>query len=397
MRWLRDRIPAWRRNQHPEEPVPEPPVQKPAAPGFERPRLVLLVCDAAGPASYQLHSFEDEAEAAAFVQHWFPSDSDNGVIAFWASHKEPEVGASERAAEVVVLVRDETMPKTVIPFSFAGMDLAQSWVARESDRELNTDQLLMYWAVPTRISHDQWGQVHLWPSEPPALRPQGRLATPTKPVFEPNPRSRRGQARVPVNEEAPSEERLALPDELLASIEADETAQALDTPAEAVAAAEETQEPLTEEPAEVETVAELLPETPAEAVAAAEEAQEPPMEEPAEVETVAELLPETPAEAVAAAEEAQEPPAGVPATFEEMAADLLPEMPVEASAATDEAPPVDEVPGVDEKPARPRTAKPRTGNKAFDAAEEIEELLGRRRWEQREGPFRGFGSPPGKF
>src|SRR3972149_8116217 len=121
------------------------------------------------------------------------------------------------------------MPKTVIPFSFAGMDMAQSWVARESDRELNTDQLLMYWAVPVRISHDQWGRVHLWPSEPTALRPQGRLATPRKSVFEPNPRSRRGQARAPGNEEAPFEERRALPDELLASIEIEETAQAMDT------------------------------------------------------------------------------------------------------------------------------------------------------------------------
>ncbi len=360
MRWLRDRISGWRRNQRPEEPaaeqpVPEPPVQKAAAPGFERPRLVLLVHDAAGPASYQLHSFEDEAEAAAFVQFWFPSDSDHGVIAFWASHKEPEVGAGERAAEVVVLVRDETMPKTVCPFSFAGMDLAQSWVARESDRGLNTDQLLMYWAVAARISHDHWGRVHLWPSEPPALRPQGRLATPTKPVFKPNPRSRRGRARAPENEEAPSEERLALPDELLASIEAEETAQAMDTPAEAVAAAEETQEPPAEEPAEVETVAELLPETAAEA---AEEAQEPPAEEPAEVDAVVELLPE---------------------------------MPAEASAATDEAPPAGDEPVTFEE------AEPESDDEAFEPCEEIDGLLRRRRWEQREGPFRGFGSPPGKF
>jgi len=364
MRWLRDRIPGWRRNQRPEEPaaeqpVPEPPVQKPAAPGFERPRLVLLVRDAAGPASYQLHSFEDEAEAAAFVQLWFPSDSDHGVIAFWASHKEPEVRAGERAVEVVVLVRDETRPKTVCPFSFAGMDLAQSWVARESDRELNTDQLLMYWAVPARISHDQWGRVHLWPSEPPTLRPQGRLATPTKPVFEPNPRSRRGEARAPENEEAPFEERLALPDKLLASIEVEETAQAMETPAEAVAAAEE--------------------------------AQEPPAEEPAEVETVAELLVETPAETVAAAWDAQEPPAEEPATFEEMAADLLPETPAETSAATDETPPAGEEPVAFEK------AEPESDGEAFEPCDETDELLRRRRWEQRQGPFRGFGSPPGKF
>jgi len=367
MSWLRNRIPGWRRNQRPEEPVaeqlvPEPPVQKPAAPGFERPRLVLLVRDAAGPASYQLHSFEDEAEAAAFVQLWFPSDSDHGVIAFWASHKEPEVRAGERAVEVVVLVRDETRPKTVCPFSFAGMDLAQSWVARESDRELNTDQLLMYWAVPARISHDQWGRVHLWPSEPPTLRPQGRLATPTKPVFEPNPRSRRGEARAPENEEAPFEERLALPDKLLASIEVEETAQAMDTPAEAVAAAEEAPEPPAEEPAEVETVTELLPETPAEAVAAADDHAPPVGEVPATFEeTAAELLAETPAEAVSTAEEVQEPPAEGPAAFEE--------------------------------------AEPESDDEACEpySYEEIDRLLGRKRWERREGPFRGFGSPPGKF
>jgi hypothetical protein len=334
MRWLRDRIPGWRRNQRPEEPaaeqpvpeqpVPEQPVQKPAAPGFERPRLVLLVHDAAGPASYQLHSFEDEAEAAAFVQFWFPGDIDHGVIAFWASHKEPEVGAGERAVEVVVLVRDETRPKTVCPFSFADMDLAQSWVARESDRGLNADQLLMYWAVPARISRDHWGRVHLWPSEPPALRPQGRLATPTKPVFEPNPRSRRSQARASENEEAPFEERLALPDELLAPKEVEETAQAMDTPAEASA----------------------------------------------------------PDDAAQAGE--------VPATFEEMAADLLPETPAETSAAAD-------APPVDEEPAAFEEAEPESDDEAFEPCEEIDDLLRRRRWEQHEGPFRGFGSPPGKF
>ena len=360
MSWLRDRIPGWRRNQRPEEPaaeqlVPEPPVQKPAAPGFERPRLVLLVRDAAGPASYQLHSFEDEAEAAAFVQLWFPSDSDHGVIAFWASHKEPEVRAGERAVEVVVLVRDETRPKTVCPFSFAGMDLAQSWVARESDRGLNTDQLLMYWAVPARISRDHWGRVHLWPSQPPALRPRGRLATPTKPVFHPNPTSTRptearapeNEARAPDNAEAPPfQERLALPDDL-PSIELEETAQAVVSPTEAIGAREEAQEPPAEEPAEVETAAELLTDTPPEA----------PAVEPAEVEMAPELLPETPAEA----------------------------------------PAVDEAPLIDEKPAAFEEPEPESDNEVVDPYDESDGLLPGKRWKQREGPFRGFGSPPGKF
>ncbi|MDP2675278.1 MAG: hypothetical protein Q8Q00_10270 [Dehalococcoidia bacterium] len=402
MRWLRDRIHGRRRNQRPEQPAaeqpsPEPPVQPTAAPNFERPRLVLLVRDAAGPASYQLHSFEDEAEAASFVQFWFPGDVAHGVIAFWASHKEPEVETGERPAEVVVLVRDETRPKTVCPFSFAGMDLAQSWVVRESDRGLNTDQLLMYWAVPTRISRDHWGRVHLWPSEPPALRPHGRratltapafqqkptpatptetgVATPTKPVFEPNPQSRRSLARAPENEEAPFEERRLPADELLAAIEVEETAQAMDRPAEPVAAAEEEeQEPTAEEPAEAETTVELLPETPPEA-SVADMAQGPPALEPAAVETAAELLTDTPPET----------PAVEPAKVE-TAPEVLPETP-----------PVDEVPGVDEKPAAFKEPEPESDNEVFDPYDEIDELLRRGRWEQREGPFRGFGSPPGKF
>ena len=403
MRWLRDRMPGRRRNQRPEQPaaqqpVPEPPVQKPAAPGFERPRLVLLVRDAAGPASYQLHSFENEAEAASFVQFWFPGDVAHGVIAFWASHKEPEVETDERPAEVVVLVRDETSSKSVCPFSFAGMDLAQSWVARESDRglELHPDHVLIYWAVPARISRDHWGRVHFWPSEPPALRPHGRratltapafqqkptpapptetgVATPTKSVFEPNPQPRRSLARAPENEEAAFGERRVPADELLTAIEVEETAQVMDRPAEPVAAAEEAQEPAAAEPAEAETTVELFPETPPEA-SVADMAQEPPALEPAEVETAAELLTDTPPET----------PAVEPAQVE-TAWELLPETP-----------PVDEVPRVDDKPARPRTANPRKGNNPFDADEEIEELLRRSGWEQREGPFRGFGSPPGKF
>jgi hypothetical protein len=340
MRWLRDRIHGRRRNQRPEQPagerpVPETPAQKPPASDSGRPRLVLLVRDAAGPASYHLHSFEDEPEAASFMQFWFPGGVEHGVIAFWASHREPEVRAGDTPAEVVVLVRDESRSKTVCPFSFADIDLAQSWVARESDRGLNLhpDHVLIFWAVSTRISRDHWGQVHLWPSEPPAPRPNGRLATLTEPAFQHKPTPAQptpappAETRAPKHDEAPFEEPLALPDELLASIEAEEAGQAVDTPAE--------------EPVEVEA-AELPPEAPSEARA--------------EVET-AELPPETPAEA----------------------------------------PTVDEAPRAAEKPARPRTAKPNKGKMPFDPDEEVDELLRHSRWEQHEGPFQGFGSPPGKF
>jgi len=387
MRWLRDRIHGGRRNQRPDEPAGEPPVpvtpvQKAPAPDSGRPRLVLLVRDAAGPASYQLHSFEDESEAASFVQFWFPGDADHGVIAFWASHREPEVMAGERPAEVVVLVRDETRSKSVCPFSFAGMDLAQSWIARESDRglELHPDHVLMFWAVPARISRDHWGQVHLWPSEPPAPRSNGRRATLTKPVFQPKPESPPPtRARAPEHRRAPFEQQLELPAELQASIE------------EAVTAAEVAPQPPAEEPAE------LLAETPAGVFAPAQEAREPAAQEPATPEEAADPLAETPAGVFALAEEAWEPPAQEPAEVETAAelrpetAVALPETPEESSATTDEALPAGEQPMTFEEAAS------WGDDEALEPCEETDNLLGRKRWKQREGPFRGFGSPPGKF
>jgi len=357
MWWLRSRIHRRRRNQRPEQPtgeqpVPETPARKPPEPDPGRPRLVLLVRDAAGPASYQLHSFEDEQEAASFVQFWFPGDFDHGVIAFWASHKEPEIRAGERPAEVVVLVRDETRSKTVCPFSFAGMDLAQSWVARESDRglDLHPDHVLIFWAVPARISRDHWGRVHLWPSEPPVPRPNGRLATLTQATFLRKPASAPPapapptETRTPTHKQAPFEQRLELPAELLAAPEIEEAEEAVDLPAPAAS----TEEPM---PAREEAVFEQRLELPAELLA------------PLEVEEAVQVV-DTPAE----------------------------------QAAEVEAPTVDVTPRVDEKkPAAPKKTKHRKGNEPLRSEEEIEELLHRSGWEKHEGPFRGFGSPPGKF
>jgi hypothetical protein len=381
MSWLRDRIPGWRRDQRPDEPAaeqpfPEPPVQKPAMPGFERTRLVLLVRDAAGPASYQLHSFEDEPEAAAFVQFWFSGAIEHGVIAFWASHDEPEIGSNDGPAEVVVLVRDETGPKTVYPFSFTDMDLAESWVEREEELGLNVDQLLVYWAVPARISRDHWSRVHLWPSEPPARKRRGRLATPPKPVFQEKPGPlQRPETRTAKRQAAPAEARPLFPDELPVSLEAGETVQAMDTPEEAVVASPEAPEP----PTAIEAASGPFvrnheeAQEPPEAVETAagpfarnhEEAQEPPeavetapgpfvrnLEEPPQTETAAELFSE-------AVEEAHEPPVEEPATFEE--------------------------------------AEPEDAGEPFDPYDESDRLLRHRRWQRHQGPFRGFGSPPGKF
>ena len=110
--------------------------------------------------------------------------------------------------------------------------------------------------------------------------------------------------------------------------------------------------------------------------------------EPPEVETAAELLPETPAETSAADNAAQAGEA--PATFEETMAELSPEMPAETSAADDAA-------QAGEAPATFEETEPVSDDEAFEPDEEIDNLLRRKRWKQRQGPFRGFGSPPGKF
>ena len=372
MGWLRDRIPGWRRDRRPvepsaEPPIPAPPTQKPAVPKREGPRLVLLVRDAAGPASYQLHTFEDEPEAAAFVQFWFPGDIEHGVIAFWASHEEPEIPSNDRPAEVVVLVRDETGPKTVYPFSFTDMDLAQAWVEREEDLGLNVDQLLIYWAVAARISRDHWDRVHLWPSEPPTVNRLGRLAMPIRPVFQSKPKPiRRGEDPATGRRAAPPEVRLPLPDELLASRDIGETAQ--DLPAAA------------EEPPASAAPAGPVFAPPTDAVAPAQAEQLPAMEEPPEVEAEEpEPLPETPIDPVTADE---------PAVF--AAEEPPPPAVSEASAAK-------EPPRVLKRSAPPRKTKPKKGKLPFDPEEESHRLLRRSGWEKREGPFRGFGSPPGKF
>ena len=362
MRWLRDRIRGRRGNPPPkpagEPPVPEPPAPEPAIPNFDRPRLVLLVHDAAGPATYQLHSFEDEAEAAAFVQFWFPGDIDHGVIAFWASHREPEVEAGERPAEVVVLIRGDNRPKTVYPFSFAGMDLARSWLTRESNRDLDPDQMLMYWAVPARISRDHWGRVHVWPSEPPALRRERRSGSQPKPPVQRQPQSPpRFEPWLPERKKQHPQQPLEL--------------QASQPPAETPAV--EASQPSAETPAET------LPPAAGEP-ALVDEPLEPPAETPVEASTVIVDEPlELPAEAPP--EEPPGLPFEAPTVFEE---------PAEERAAST-------LPPAGEKPAPPAKAKPRRKGLPLDPQDEPERLLGPSRWEQREGPFKGFGSPPGKF
>ncbi len=166
MKWLRTRIQWWRcREETADEQVERP-----------RPRLILLVHDASGPASYRLHTFADAQSAEGFVDFWFPTGFEHGILAFWAVDDEP---ASPRTSdttsdeEVVVLIQDADRREIVYPFSLPDMGLARAWIKKEATRGLNLRLVQMYRAVPARIRRDDRGRVRLTPREPrPSRQPE---------------------------------------------------------------------------------------------------------------------------------------------------------------------------------------------------------------------------------
>ena len=178
MKWLLAHILGWR--PRPEETVVERVGAESKSPACYYPRLVLLVHDAAGPAAYRLHTFEDAPSAAAFVQFWFRSQFEHGILAFWISHEEAAWQADsneERPSEAVILIRDEARPDIVYPFSYSDMGQAHSWIAMEATRGLDLGLVLLYWAVPVRIEIDGRGAVHFSPATPPMGRDRDETKT----------------------------------------------------------------------------------------------------------------------------------------------------------------------------------------------------------------------------
>lgn len=139
------------------------------------PPLFLLVRDASGLASLQLHSFEDTHAAREYIEFWFPERREGSVIAFWAFTREPETTVGLRA-EPTVLVRDVTRPGVVYPFSFLSLDEAYAFVQREMDRGIEGEAMLVYWAVSIRIAVDADGRVTLSPATPPPAKRPKELA-----------------------------------------------------------------------------------------------------------------------------------------------------------------------------------------------------------------------------
>lgn len=193
MKWLLDRI---RRRKHPHRETDEERAATEAAPpDSTQPRLMLLVHDASAPASYQLQTFEDASSAEEFIQFWYPPRTEHGVLAFWALHRKPVQwpgSSEERPAEVVILIRDGTRREIVYPYSLPNMEAARSWVMKEAATGLDLRLVLMYWAVPAKISRNRWDHVRITPAEPPSARRPALLRSST--VIVSKDESPRGEA-----------------------------------------------------------------------------------------------------------------------------------------------------------------------------------------------------------
>ncbi len=143
------------------------------------PPLMLLVCDAAGPAVRRLHTFGDAESAAQFIRFWYPPLHRRGIIAFWALPQRPEralchePGEDEgdgATGEAAVLIRDGKDPGLVCPFSFMDMEAALAFLREEAQRGLDMALVQMYWAVPVTIESPQPELICFNPATPPVVR-----------------------------------------------------------------------------------------------------------------------------------------------------------------------------------------------------------------------------------
>lgn len=173
MKWLRTRIQRWKRRH---EETTDEQAERPQQADSPGPRLILLVHDASGPASYRLHTFADAQSAEGFVDSWFPTGFEHGILAFWAVDDEPASPTTSDTTsdeEVVVLIQDADRREIVYPFSLPDMGLAHAWIKKEATRGLDLRLMQVYRAVPVRICRDDRGRVRLTPREPrPSRQPE---------------------------------------------------------------------------------------------------------------------------------------------------------------------------------------------------------------------------------
>jgi hypothetical protein len=109
-------------------------------------RLILLIPD--GAYTYRLVALADVRTAAAYVDaHLVPGQS---FLAFWALDACDGVDRSN-PGEALVMVRDESRPDVVRPYSFTDLESASCFLEREFGPERDTDRILFVWAEPVSV------------------------------------------------------------------------------------------------------------------------------------------------------------------------------------------------------------------------------------------------------
>ena len=142
--------------------------------------LMMLVPDAQGIATYQLHKFPSARAAEIFVDATLRGQVNHGTVLFWALTWQPD---SEAAAEPLVLIRDLARP-IVYLFSFADLSSCHDFIRHEMNRGLDLNQVMVYWAVTATVEVDFWGRAAISPSAAPrlALTPTRSVAKAPEPI-----------------------------------------------------------------------------------------------------------------------------------------------------------------------------------------------------------------------
>ena len=396
----------------------------PAASG---PPLAILAPDIGGISSFRLRFFSDAATAATDVEQ-LPPEIRRGTHAFWALHDEPEVGPDGHR-EALVLIRANQTSGVFYAVSFVDMESAWSFARFEAKRGLDVSHLIILWAAFVTVREELDG-VSLLPAAAPATRTQHdrtaerdaaaleateavrELERPEEPTISASTAAPEAPEK-PKLAEAEAEEATRIAkqaqDELRDARAAADAARAL---AEAEKARRQEAERRLEEQQQAADDAARARAALADLDSGSENAlavSEAAAEEPVVLdggESRTQVL-EDPSPAIEAPAEIR----SYAGDEETLADDALDdgEEPTAQGTIFAHAPPTEteedtETVEVPEYLRRPDDAGD-AGNDLpdapklddFDIAYEVARLLETRRWEKREEPFHGFGSPPGKF
>jgi hypothetical protein len=129
------------------------------------PSLMILLPDAGGIAAYALHSFPSTEVAELYLDSTLRGQIPHGAVAFWALTTAPPVHGSE----LLVLIKDVRRKSvtSVYPFSFRTLEPAYDFIREEMMRGLQLNNVMLYWAASAVIEVNVHGQAAVHPDSAP--------------------------------------------------------------------------------------------------------------------------------------------------------------------------------------------------------------------------------------